>query len=591
MLLFQVKMKRLKITFLAICMSLTAYSDDSYKIRWGIGLLSEEIQLQKDDYKLNAGASSISGISSNATHTIMSSLSFFRLLPKGQILGTVCDLLLDRPIDSATVKVKRQRSEDRIQMTDGNGKYIFDKHRLIFGTYTLTVTREGYYPATRTVKLRLTTTQNIALCPLKRNIPANTWKMWSSPAAIPEAASSANGNTIIVGSNLGRIDNIGNLEIRCYRWDANADDDPLYGKYRRPLEIRTGESYWLKSYGAEANLLVGEVVNSTTQTINLASGWNQIANPFTFIVAKNNIKVGTETLNDSSKVSSDLWGWTDTEYSSSLAILPWKGYFLYAHEPCQLTVPPVPCDDSSISVSILNDNYLWSIKLSASSGIYSDRENFIGVAKNGKGDFDPEPPIAMGSYVRLSIGGFASNIREKMEPCNIWEISLLSNETGEPVTLSWSDVSCVPKEYGVYLIDGDNVIDMRKSQQSIVNSQQLKIKVAKGGGLINERLEITEVISYPNPTSGEVTFRSTLLTGGADLKVKIYNIVGQVVKETGLISDKAIDEKAQVCIYTSKFSCLNTTNQRLANGLYFFQIEASQNGKAVSKIGRMVISR
>ncbi|MBU1599532.1 carboxypeptidase-like regulatory domain-containing protein, partial [bacterium] len=458
-------MKRLKITFLAICMSLTAYSDDSYKIRWGIGLLSEEIQLQKDDYKLNAGASSISGISSNATHTIMSSLSFFRLLPKGQILGTVCDLLLDRPIDSATVKVKRQRSEDRIQMTDGNGKYIFDGQRLIFGTYTLTVTRKGYYPATRTIKLRGTTTKNIALCPLKRNIPANIWKMWSPPAT-PETSTTINGNTIIVGSNLGGINNIGDLEIRCYRWDANADDDPLYGKYRRPPLIRTGESYWLKSYGAEANLLVGEVVNSTTQTITLSSGWNQIANPFNFMVSKSDILIGTQPL------TSDLWGWTDTEYLSSEAILPWKGYFLYANEACELTVPPVPCDDSSVSVSILNDNYLWSIKLSASSGIYSDRENLIGIAKDGKGNTSPEPPTPhVDNYVRLVISNsYAQEIRSQMADSNEWDISIVST-TGEPITLSWSDLSAIPKEYGVYLIDGDNVIDMRKSQQSTINNQ------------------------------------------------------------------------------------------------------------------------
>ena len=353
-----------------------------------------------------------------------------------------------------------------------------------------------------------------------------------------------------------------------------------------PPLIRTGESYWFKSYGQEANLLSGEAVNSAPQTITLSPGWNQIANPFNFMVKKSDILIGTQSL-----TSDHLWGWTDTGYKSSDAILPWKGYFFYAHEPCQLTVLPVPMDDSGISISILNDNFLWSVKLSASSGIYSDTENFIGIGNDGKSTLNFEPPVPfVDNYVRLVISGrYAKEIRSQMTDSNEWDVSIVST-TGEPITLSWSDVSAIPKEYGVWLIDGDNVIDMRKSQQSTTNSQQLKIKVTKGG-LINERLEITEVISYPNPTSGEVTFRSTLRTEGAVLKVKIYNIVGQVVKETGLISDKAIDVNAQVCIYTSKFSCLNTTNQRLANGLYFFKIEASQNGKAVSKIGRMVISR
>lgn len=493
-----------------------------------------------------------------------------------RLLGRVWDLLTKDGIGTPTLKMAGKTKLGGIF-----GTYTLDP--AYPSIHTLVVEKDGYFSGTRTIDLDKTQKQNIGLCPKARAISANTWKMWSPPS-LPEDASRIDGANIIVGSDLGGLNRIGDLDIRCYRWDPSAPDDPLYSQYVRPSAIRTGESYWFKAYGDDVNLKVNGIANSSTQTINLSSGWNQIGNPFNFMVRKSDILIGTQSL------TSDLWGWTDTEYLSSQAILPWKGYFLYAHEPCTITVPPVPLDDSDVSaLSILNNNFLWSIQVSAQSGKYCDRENFIGVGKNGKADLRFEPPAPL-EGIRLAVSGNLSrDIRSEMKDSQEWSISITST-TDEPITLSWSGVSAIPEEYGVWLIDGNKTIDMRKNSEFRIQNSELKIKIAKGG-LINERLEITKVISYPNPSSGEVTFRSTLLTGGADLKVKIYNIVGQVVYETGLISKKDIDEKAQVCIYSSKFSCLNTSNQKLSNGLYFFQITASQNGKTTSKIGRMVISK
>ena len=104
--------------------------------------------------------------------------------------------------------------------------------------------------------------------------------------------------------------------------------------------------------------------------------------------------------------------------------------------------------------------------------------------------------------------------------------------------------------------------------------------------------QLTQV--YPNYINGIYeTFKKVFQKIPTSFVSKLYT-----KKQKKLINDKkdierkkAIDEKAQVCIYSSKFSCLNTGNQKLANGLYFFQIEASQNGKTVSKVGRMVIKK
>ncbi|MEK7812189.1 MAG: carboxypeptidase regulatory-like domain-containing protein, partial [Candidatus Desantisbacteria bacterium] len=345
-----------------------------------------------------------------------------------QISGKVWDILTKDPIGSATVYVG-----GKIATTTVSGSYTITG--LAPGEYILTVESLGYYPATRNISIASNSTQNIGLCSLSRNIPANTWRMGSPPVNPPDKTT-VSGNAISVGKDLGLIDQLGGLELRTYRWNPDAPEDSLYSKYVRPSIINTGCSYWFKSYGNSVNLQVNGVANSSTQTINLSPGWNQIGNPFNFMVRKSDILIGTQTL------TGNLWGWTDTEYLSSEAILPWKGYFVYTDSPCTLSIPPVPYDNSSIScLSILNENqYLWSINLTAQSGIYFDREKLIGIGKNGKEEIGHKPPIPWtDKFVRLVISGrYDKEIRSQIADSNVWNISITST-TGEPITLSWLD--------------------------------------------------------------------------------------------------------------------------------------------------------
>jgi len=47
--------------------------------------------------------------------------------------------------------------------------------------------------------------------------------------------------------------------------------------------------------------------------------------------------------------------------------------------------------------------------------------------------------------------------------------------------------------------------------------------------------KIVKVITYPNPSSGELTFYIAIKTRGASLGVTIYNIIGQKVYEGSLL--------------------------------------------------------
>jgi len=206
-----------------------------------------------------------------------------------------------------------------------------------------------------------------------------------------------------------------------------------------------------------------------------------------------------------------------------------------------------------------------------------------------------KPPAMEGLYCSFD-GGLAKDIREEGADSYLWNLNIQSQS---PTTLSLV-IEGVPEDYEVWLIDGDKAVDMRKNTEFRIQNSELKIKVMKPeAGLVIEKLEITDVISYPNPTSGEVTFKANLLTSWAGLSAKLYNILGQVVREQELTPSSSkswarFDKSSQSYIYESSYSCQNNFNQRLANGLYFFQITASENGKSVSKNrknGDKVISR
>ncbi|MEW6103182.1 MAG: T9SS type A sorting domain-containing protein, partial [bacterium] len=180
--------------------------------------------------------------------------------------------------------------------------------------------------------------------------------------------------------------------------------------------------------------------------------------------------------------------------------------------------------------------------------------------------------------------------RSEIKDINIWDISITKN-TNEPITLSWE--GDFPDGYDAWLIEGNQAIDMRKSQESGVKSRELKVKIMKpNSGLIIETLEITNITTYPNPAKNEATIRISAKTSNANLKMEVYNILGQKVREEsfGLLPSR-FSQSEQAYIYEAGYSCTNAFNQKLSNGLYFLKIIASEDNKETSKLSRMLIKK
>lgn len=116
--------------------------------------------------------------------------------------------------------------------------------------------------------------------------------------------------------------------------------------------IRPGVGYWTDLTASTQLWNFGSLTPSGAFSIDLSTGWNMIGNPRLILASVNSLSVqsssGTETF--ATAVAHgiilgtiDTWQAGDTQYEtqplSSASLVPFKGYWIYASEPCALVFP------------------------------------------------------------------------------------------------------------------------------------------------------------------------------------------------------------------------------------------------------------
>ncbi|MEW6102662.1 MAG: hypothetical protein AB1630_02395 [bacterium] len=509
---------------------------------------------------------------------------------RGILSGNIKDVLSNMPI-FATLTLNGTSS-------GGFGTYSIFNYILSDGTTrTFTASNPDYYEKTKITSLSSSTTNlNFSLCPKKRDIPEYTWRMVSFPAD-PSGNASILGNTLETGDDLGRIDQ---ENWRTYIWDEDAIEDDYLSKYRNPATITSGLGYWFKYYNkGTISLFTQGTPSSATYTIPLKAGWNMIGNPSIFKINKNSIKeqVGTQTFNLGSHTEAVFWGYNEG-YNDENSLLPHFGYWIRAISACLLVFPRMEWDDSEtkgISLFALNDGYA---KIIAKSGDITSNLVF-GISPSASDGFDlgidlSSPPKALDSSLYLCFkGGYIKDIRKDRDDIT-WDVSILGKNN--PIELSFEGISGIDKEYQVFLVDGNNVFDLRKNPGYTLDSpRNLKIRLTKEGLAIQEN-KIVKIVSYPNPSQGELTFYIALKTKGASFNVTMYNIVGQKVYEGNLLpapgkSWERFSKEEQAYIYESKFEGKGSHNLPLASGLYIYEIRSYALNSENKACGKLLIKK
>lgn len=221
--------------------------------------------------------------------------------------------------------------------------------------------------------------------------------------------------------------------------------------------------------------------------IPLQPGWNLIGAPFSFEVdwlasrvrtssgvemtlqdaqAGGIVGTGLFTLRSVLPNSSAFGG-----YSLTTRLTPFGGYWVYSQQYATLLVDSNQVRSRSpsrvVSLARLVGADGWAIPLVARAGEAEDAANYAGVSSRARDGRDPldmadPPPVTFLPYVNLSFvpvgehtpaDRLAVDLRPPAGTTKTWSVEVVTNQEAVPVTLSWPDLSELPRTCRAWLID------------------------------------------------------------------------------------------------------------------------------------------
>ncbi|MCS6859999.1 MAG: S8 family serine peptidase [Abditibacteriales bacterium] len=242
--------------------------------------------------------------------------------------------------------------------------------------------------------------------------------------------------------------------------------------------LRSGEGYWAQ-FTHDTTLTAPSVGTAQPFTFLLDAGWNLIGYPFLTPMALdgNGIRVRDITTGVVTTLSDAVHrGWLDEvmwTYQGSEGyrpvhptlpgalhtLEPWQGYFVKATQPLQLTLPApdsVPTfKRANVRTPTLNN---WSLTLTVRDGSGQD-SCVLGVSSTAGGDGvalkpPPAPQTAPSVYFPASgLTPYAVSLRQSVQSGAEWDVEVLPSPVSATVTLDWSNLTGVPKNVRLTLVD------------------------------------------------------------------------------------------------------------------------------------------
>jgi hypothetical protein len=349
--------------------------------------------------------------------------------------------------------------------------------------------------------------------------------------------------------------------------------NPTLNVYEAVTRITPGEGYWLRlQTGSTINLVNATPVTVGTNSfeIRLQRGWQQIGDPFLFAVRWQEVKVISTDVGDPDYLvpitieEAGRRGWIQPtlfryeptsgayEYDPDLGteLIPFQGYWIKANRGnVSLLVPPISSRAATVGASAAakQSQNNWTLRIQATAGRSADTTNFIGVAPGASDGYDradyEKPPAADGSltlgFTRSSWGDRSGLYTRDIQAANNnrkqWDLVVTSPKPNTDVTLSWPDVSQLPKGTELYITDkATGVRSMMRQKAAVrVNTGDagraaFSITAIPGMGA---GLHVTGSVR-PNRASNSAGI-SVQTTKDATLTVRILGLTGQAIRTLG----------------------------------------------------------
>ncbi|GBC90827.1 MAG: IPT/TIG domain-containing protein [Armatimonadetes bacterium] len=276
--------------------------------------------------------------------------------------------------------------------------------------------------------------------------------------------------------------------------DQWATYNPATGQYVQHPDSgaspQIGRGYWVVLPNPVQPNIVGNLPDpEQSYTIALQQGWNLIANPWTEPLVWNRAAIGVRvngvsyTLDQAVAqqfVEPYLWGWEPNPSNSQQGryrliydaqllngidhqLQPWRGYWIYAHQPCELVLPTpeVAASTPSRSRNPATQGG-WSLRIGAHWGDQYD-EVMVGVSGTEQGlqvAMPPAPPgraAATGVQLRLVREGRAmeADILPRSRSQQRWtlELSVPPSDAPRTLLLTTPDIAYLPRGVNPMLRD------------------------------------------------------------------------------------------------------------------------------------------
>ncbi len=422
-------------------------------------------------------------------------------------------------------------------------------------------------------------------------------------------------------------DDLGDGNYYMWRWQSGGYQTiPTSPPGCQSTTLSMAEGYWILAAASTLGMRGTQPI--TDQVIPLQAGWNMVAVPAEATMDSLRVAYGGD---ERSLAQAQNAGWVlatfyyshdGTGSYSMLTIgeMPpdqlslWTGYWVLAGIQCSLIVPvevgpppPPPVGGGPIMAAARQTaGRAWAFDIQASSGSSADSIT-IAAADAASEGFDgfaldkPKPPASPGEgTVRLVLRpqaaaprGLAAASELAMETkgpqASEWDFIVTGGVEGETVTLSWPELSRLPKDRVAILTDcdtGKRAFMRTRAQYEFLapgegstRSLSVTVKPAREGTLLITGLSAS-------PTRGGAWEIGFNLSADAVVTARVYNVTGRLVAD--------ITDAEQVARGHSSLSWhrRSLTGTHVPSGAYLLRVTArTEDGQQASAVTTLQLGR
>lgn len=381
--------------------------------------------------------------------------------------------------------------------------------------------------------------------------------------------------------------------------------------------VLPGRGYWLLSEAGVSVQAVPTEIMTDPYVVPLSEGWNMIGMPFANPVSWYDLVISysggsTKPIMQAAAdgdIGSALWMQKDTTPTYELAsgMAAWKGYWLLVKNTNVVGLSVPKRSVRSLTAELpggLPFETVWNFELETSVNGMPGGSAIVGAAQDATASLDnlydivKPAPLTSVQYVDLSLGaaarageGLGVDIRAADTVREVYDLTVQTNVPGGQVALTWNDLSALPREYKVVLVDPDTgkTVFMRTASSynflvaSRAGDQTKHLQVIVTKEAIGA-LAVTGLAADAT-TKGTGTVRYTL-SQEAYVTTAIYNLGGTLVK--------TLEQDMLHATGTVEVPWDGTDNggRELPNGSYLVKVTASsESGETLTVFRTMVVLR